>query len=436
MPVGGRRTWDRARDTFEDNDMTDIRRSITKRLMGRTQETTIAARLARIAIHAVDYAIFDIRNLDLHPVRRLPAIYPASRSEVARPVPLGGIQKLHVTDLPPVEPLIFNDLQAQSGSSVFRHDRSALVGTEIYDHLDRVRMDNEYETCIVKGDRVALKRSAVAKIDRGICAFGQGSSNWYHWVAEYLPAVLLSQNLPSAYDGYPLLVPEAALAVPSFKDTLDICRGGRDVVPMKAAQLYEIAELVYIPPQVSGPFNVSAGNWPEPTDYTQNIDLMQQLRNTILNALDIRRTDDGPKKVFLARPPGTRSYNQEEIIAVAKQRGFEPVRLEKLSFKEQVQLMHNADYVVGPTGAAFTNTLFMQAHSRSLVWALQEYSGACFFSNLAHVCGSEMTYCFLKSGTPISDSFEAFQASYHLPVDMFCHHIDTLLENTREVMPL
>ncbi|WP_114963938.1 glycosyltransferase family 61 protein [Tritonibacter mobilis] len=286
--------------------MTDIRRSITKRLMERTQETTIAARFAKNAINAVGYAIFDIKNLDLQAVQRLPAVYPGSKSEVARPVPLGGSKELHVTDLPPVEPLVFNNLQAQSGSSVFRHHRSAFVGSEIYEHLDRVRMDSEFETCIVKGDRVALKRSEVAKIDRGICAFGQGSSNWYHWVAECLPTVLLSQNLPSAYDDYPLLVPEAALTVPSFKDTLDICRGGRNVVPMKEAQLYEIAELVYIPPQVSGPFNVSAGSWPEPKDYTQNIDLMQQLRNTILNALDIRRTDDGPKKVFLARPPGTR----------------------------------------------------------------------------------------------------------------------------------
>jgi len=414
--------------------MADIRRSITKRLMERTQDPAIVGRLAETAIHAVGHSIFDIRNLDRHSARRLPAVYPASKSEVAKPVPLGGSRDLHVTDLPPVEPLVFNDLQAQSGSSVFRQGRSALVESEIYVHLDRVRMDSEHETCIVKGDRVALKRSDVARIDRGICAFGQGSSNWYHWIAEYLPLVMLSQNLPSAYDGYPLLVPEAALTVPSLKDTLDLCRGGRNVVPMKEAQLHEIAELVYMPPQVSGPFNVSAGTWPEPKDYTQNIDLMRELRNMILNALGIRRTAGGPKKVFLARPPGTRSYNQDEIITTAKQRGFEPVRLEKLSFKEQVQLMHNAEYVVGPTGAAFTNTLFMHAHSKSLVWALQEYSGSCFFSNLAHVCGSDMTYCLLKSGTPIRDSREAFQASYHLPLDIFCHHIDALLENERDVM--
>ena len=412
--------------------MTDIRRSITKRLMERTQETTIVGRFAKNAINAVGYAIFDIKNLDLQAVQRLPAVYPESKSEVARPMPLGGSKELHVTDLPPVEPLVFNNLQAQSGSSVFRHHRSAFVGSEIYEHLDRVRMDNEYETCIVKGDRVALKCLGVTKIDKGICVFGQGSSNWYHWIAEYLPTVLLSQHLPSAYAGYPLLVPEAALTVPSFKDTLDLCRGGRDVVPMKEAQLYEIAELLYMPPQVSGPFNVRAGYWPEPKDYTQNIDLMHELRNLILNALGVQRTGDEPKKVFLARPPGTRSYNQDEIITAAKQRGFEPVRLEKLSFKEQVQLMHNADFVVGPTGAAFTNTLFMHAHSKSLIWALQEYSGSCFFSNLAHVCGSEMTYCFLNSGTPISDSFEAFRASYHLPVDTFCHHIDTLLDKERE----
>jgi len=56
-------------------------------------------------------------------------------------------------------------------------------------------------TWIVKGDRVARKGSDAARIDRGICAFGQGSSNWHHWIAEYLPLVMLSQNLPSTYDG-------------------------------------------------------------------------------------------------------------------------------------------------------------------------------------------------------------------------------------------
>jgi hypothetical protein len=408
--------------------MTDIRRSVVKRLIKRTQGPQLAVRLAESAIHAAGYEIFEIRELNSFPVQCLPPIYPASRSEVARPKLIGESQEVFFTNLPPVEPMIFKNIQGQSGSSIFRRDQMALVGQEIYNLIDRVSINNQYENCIVEGGSVALKRSNVGKIKKGICAFGQGSSNWYHWVAEYLPTVLLSQNLPSAYDGYPLLVPEAAVRIPSFKEALDLCRDGRDILPMKEAQIYEFNEMVYIPPQVSGPFNLLTEKWPEPGDYIQNIDLLLELRNAILKKLAIRSEYDGPTKVFLARPPGRRSYNQEEIMAAAKRRGFTLVWLEKLSLKEQVQLIHNADYVVGPTGAAFTNVLFMKPGSKSLIWTLEQYAGACFFSNLAHLAKVDLIHVFVEADNPLMDSSQAFAASYQLPVEDFCRHIDALLE--------
>ncbi|APX14034.1 glycosyltransferase 61 family protein [Tateyamaria omphalii] len=108
------------------------------------------------------------------------------------------------------------------------------------------------------------------------------------------------------------------------------------------------------------------------------------------------------------------------------------MQMEKLSFREQVSLMHNADFVIGPTGAAFANTLFMRPGSQSLVWALREYAGGCFFSNMAHVSGCEMTYCFVEADEPITSTFDAFGASYQLPVDVFCQHLDQLLARSRD----
>lgn len=304
-------------------------------------------------------------------------------------------------------------------------DQCLLVPQHAYDNQERFlighEMHAEYQ------GRVWTNHSPRTPIKKGICVFGQGDANWYHWIAEFIPLALLSQRLPAAYKDFPLLVPQATLEFPSFKDILDLCRGDRSVTVLQDGQQYRVNQLVYIPPPVSGPFNMRDNQWPEPRDYIQNIGVMRLLRDTVLAELGISRTSDGPRKVFLARRPGARSYNQDEIIAAAVSREFEPVLMETLSFREQVQLIHNADYVAGPSGAAFANTLFMKPGSRSLCWTFRQYEGACVFSNLAHMAGSCMQYCFVEAEQKLTNTCDAFSASYTLPVETFCHHLDTLL---------
>lgn len=408
--------------------MTDLRRSAIKRLMRRVGTRSATSGLSDLALRLAGYAVYNIKNVESYSADRITPVFHASTSEVVAPQTIGTTKKTLTADLPAVSPTVYNNIIGKPGSSIFRLGQNALLPEDMYNNLSELCFVNEHEPCIVQESQIALKLAKAEEIAKGVCAFGQGNSNWYHWLVEILPTVLLSQKLPSAFDRHPLLVPESALNIPSFRDTLELCRGDRDVIPLQNSHLYEIGELVYTPPQAAGPFNMQNGLWPEPRHYVQNIDVMQLLRETILQKLNIKRSNDGPKRVFLARQPNSRSYNQTEIISAAQQRGFEPVYLENLSFRDQVQLMHNADYVVGPTGAAFTNTLFMHSGSHSLVWALKEYAGACFFSNLAHASNVNMRYCFVEADSAILNSAQAHIASCKLPIEVFCHHIDTLLE--------
>ncbi len=413
--------------------MTNLRRSAAKRLMRGIATPGVTGEFCRFGLHRAGYEAYEVRSVEGKPSDRLPPVFPESKNEVAAPQPLGAAKEVLTEELSAVSPMVYRQIKGRPGSSIFRHKRSILLPHDMFSHLKHVRLEDQYETCLANGSHFVLVREATEKIDKGVCAFAQGDYNWYHWLAEVLPKVLLSQNLPSEFDQYPLLVPEAALEIPSFRHSLDLCRGSRDVVPLRKSQLYEFGELVYIPPQVSGPFNMKDGLWPEPRHYLHNIGVVQSLRETILRKLDISRNNDSPKRVFLARPTSARSYNQDEILAAAQERGFVPVRPEKLSFREQVQLMHNADYVAGPTGAAFSNTLFMRPESRCLIWALKEYSGACFFSNLAHAANVDMLYCFVESESPITNTHEAFLASYTLPVEVFHNHVDAMLQGSAQV---
>ena len=50
--------------------------------------------------------------------------------------------------------------------------------------------------------------------------------------------------------------------------------------------------------------------------------------------------------------------NENEIMDILKPYGFVSISPECLTFEEQVSLFHGAKWIIGGTGAAFTNVLF------------------------------------------------------------------------------
>ncbi|MES1926951.1 hypothetical protein T31B1_16570 [Salinisphaera sp. T31B1] len=67
------------------------------------------------------------------------------------------------------------------------------------------------------------------------------------------------------------------------------------------------------------------------------------------------------RRVYIARDGASyrQLANEEQVQALILERGFEIVRLEQLSFLEQVQLMVETQLLVGPHGAGFSNMVFM-----------------------------------------------------------------------------
>lgn len=52
--------------------------------------------------------------------------------------------------------------------------------------------------------------------------------------------------------------------------------------------------------------------------------------------------------------------------------GFTFVYMEDLSFCEQVSLMAQAEIIVGPTGAAWTNIIFASPGTKALCWMARD----------------------------------------------------------------
>ena len=85
----------------------------------------------------------------------------------------------------------------------------------------------------------------------------------------------------------------------------------------------------------------------------------QGLRKKFLPFSTVRKAES-PERVYISRAHARqrRVANEEELLPVLRDYGFQVVRLEELTFGEQVGLFHNAEVVVAPNGSGLANLVF------------------------------------------------------------------------------
>jgi capsular polysaccharide biosynthesis protein len=124
--------------------------------------------------------------------------------------------------------------------------------------------------------------------------------------------------------------------------------------------------------------------------------------------------------------------NEAALEAALRARGFEIVRPERLSAAAQVQMMREAEVVVGPTGAAMTNALFAPAGARIVeiqpqnftsqwVWAASRSAGAEW---RGYVCASPVDPRQVAWRHRIR---RGFRFGYEVPLDDFLAFVDAAL---------
>lgn len=70
-----------------------------------------------------------------------------------------------------------------------------------------------------------------------------------------------------------------------------------------------------------------------------------------------------PKRIYVTRISRRRIINEQQIINILAQHGFEIIVPENLSIFQQMKLFHNADIIVTPHGANSTNILYSKPYT-------------------------------------------------------------------------
>ena len=301
----------------------------------------------------------------------------------SRPMPASSVRRATLLgsetySLPP-------PLMVQPGASDDVRDRSMRtneVGLVDVDHARvffdgvnwAVRTSSGADVVVHDGDGAEAKRRLrrVRRLEGTTCLFATsaGASIYYHWMLELLPKLGLLERY-----GVPLhtidhfLVRE--IAGQWQLDTLE--RFGIDrsrVVETRDLPHMECERVLHV-------------------DLTCGINLkMHRFVPLWMKHLYPLDTVEGERlRLYVRRPEGVRRgiSNEAELLPLLEAADIEPVAMEGRSIREQAGLLARADVVVGPHGAALTNTVFCRPGTE-LVELLSRHVYP-YYYGLAACCG-------------------------------------------------
>lgn len=289
------------------------------------------------------------------------------------------------------------------------------------DHLirSRGRVTTDSDTMFEFDRRLSVGKVLTGKEVTGAIHFcGAGSFNWYHFVMECLPKLLLLRRLPTEYSGFPLVLPDECRHIPSFAEALQRIAGDRKAVFLKRGESLEVDRLIVVDSISTAPFDLHDGEWPQIDDYSQHdqliLEFIHELRSSFLEDVTV---ESPQKRIFLVRPEGVRrDYNQRELVEIASGYGFEQVSPERLTLADQARLFANAEMVIGASGAAWVGMMFRDTHRplKGLSWLPREYSEFCSYSTIASLLHHHLEFLDAETAKPLPSTAEAYYSSYRV----------------------
>lgn len=213
--------------------------------------------------------------------------------------------------------------------------------------------------------------------ENAICLVGFAASNYYHFVVEFILRLTRALDL-NEYDEYIILVDKIITQIPQYNNMLEIINKKKlKIVPIEKNKEYNVKNLIYPSYNSWLPLNIKKGKETKEEDFMISDIAIKSVSNILKNEflkeeiISIKNR----KKIFISRK-GTkvnRIINENKVIEISKKYGFEVVYPEELSLGEQINLFNDSEYIIGATGAAFTNIMFCKENTKIICIIPEKY---------------------------------------------------------------
>jgi len=154
-------------------------------------------------------------------------------------------------------------------------------------------------------------------------------------------------------------------------------------------------------------------------------DIIQNIREKVWRGYLVE-TAVKNKRIFISRRKAAkrRVLNEDALVQIAAPFGFQVIIAEDLTYQEQVRLFYNAEYIIAPHGAGFTNILFSK---KCKVWEL--HPADIVKSHYFMLCKALAFEYFYSIGSPadINLDFEINVSDFALQLKEFLPAVPSVL---------
>jgi hypothetical protein len=265
---------------------------------------------------------------------------------------------------------------------------------------------------------IAKIHKKIEVVEKGTSLYGYWYKNWYHWLVEIAGKYSIIHRLPDELKKYPLIIPKLVKESNHYQ-LIKILFKEFELVELDDNKSYKIKDLIVIDSAVNQPPNYRYSTTQEL--YEDNL-LESDLFKDYVKELQIKILSQNPniityKKIFLARKQNRRAYNQQEIENMLTKLGFQTIYLEDYDLAGQARLMHEAEFIVGPTGAAWANMLFCKQNTKCVLWTPECTKNMVTYSNIAENINLNIRFVYFETGTKSWREFMSKGGEYNLKIE-------------------
>jgi len=300
----------------------------------------------------------------------------------------------------------------------FMEDFHDLKRPEIFSKLET----KYYNVAVNYGRKKPLKEK------KYISLLKEHSINYYHWTTEALPRlILIAESIKKKFDNknfndYILLVDDG-LPKQCLDSIKIILQDDIEIYHVRKGEKYFCEELFYCTPLWHSLDNTTGLPNPKKEFFVDKFAL-ELVRDTMIQNYDTTvPLYFENKKIYLQRLNNklrpVANLNKVELLLFKY--GFEFIDIGSLNLAEQIKLFQHADIIIGASGAAFTNLLYMKKNAKAInFYPSASATNYYVFQPLADVSEIDFTH-FLT--TP-----KEGEISVHAEVSVDLQNLETLLK--------
>lgn len=290
-------------------------------------------------------------------------------------LPVFAQPELTIIDRPDICLSVFNNVYISGNSDIIIDKGNNCVINDFcfykdnnYSMIDGMLYRSKGHFCILRNNLNGPCRT----IASGIMISGKFSTNYYHQLFENLIRVLFltTDVVPSSV---PIIIDESVFAIPSIRRIFElltqdskynvIAIGKGEIINVK--KLYSVSPINIISPKI---VDISKVNHKA---YLYDPDAIILLKEKLLR---FRIPEKQQERIFITRKhTNHRNFNEKDVFDMLKQYGFVEIAPEDFSFEQQMAIFNDAKYIVGASGAAFSNILFCTPGCKILCFRSSNY---------------------------------------------------------------